>query len=251
MIQDTEPLWIRQLGNGKSLLLVHGLLMNGDMFEPVLESLSMNYHVLVPDLRGFGRSGHLAPPYTVEQHARDLEKLLMSLSISSTVVLGYSQGGVVAQQLALDYPNLVSHLVLCCTFAYNQLTWQEKIEGLMMPWLIRLFSTRQLVQLFKGLTPEQLKHLETMIASNHKSRMVEATQIMLKFDSRHRLSDIKCPTLIVAGETDTAVPLHHARMLSQGIPNAKRLVIPGAGHELIWTHAADLINTVESFLGES
>jgi pimeloyl-ACP methyl ester carboxylesterase len=96
MIQGTEQLCIRQVGNGRSLLLIHGLLMNGDMFEPVLESLSKGYHVLVPDLRGFGRSGQLAPPYTVEQHARDLEQLLKSLSISSTVVLGYSQGGVVA-----------------------------------------------------------------------------------------------------------------------------------------------------------
>ena len=251
MIQDTQQLFIRQLGNGRSLLLIHGLLVNGEIFEPVLESLSKNYYILVPDLRGFGRSGHLAPPYTVEQHARDLGQLLKALSISSTVVLGYSQGGVVAQQLALDYPNLVSHLVLCCTFAYNQLTWREKIEGLIMPWLIRLLSTKQLVQLFKGLTSEQLKQLETIIASNDKSRMVEATKIMLGFDSRHRLRDIKCPTLIVAGGTDTAVPQHHARMLSQGIPNAKLFVIPSAGHEMIWTHGADMMNAVESFLGES
>jgi pimeloyl-ACP methyl ester carboxylesterase len=251
MIQDNEQLWVKQLGNGRTLLLIHGLLMNGDMFEPVLESLMKNYHVLVPDLRGFGRSGQLAPPYTVEQHAQDLEKLLKSLSISSIVVLGYSQGGVVAQQLALDYPNLVSHLVLCCTFSYNQLTWQEKIEGLVMPWLIRLFNTKQLVQLFKGLTLEQSKQLEKIIASNHKPRMVEATEIMLKFDSRHRLRDIHCPTLIIAGENDTAVPLHHARMLSKGIPNAKLLVIPSAGHEMIWTNGTDIINAVESFLGEA
>jgi pimeloyl-ACP methyl ester carboxylesterase len=119
-----------------------------------------------------------------------------------------------------------------------------------MPWLIQLFSAKQLAQLFKGLTPEQSKQLERIIASNHKSRMVEATKVMLRFDSRHRLKDIKCPTLIVAGETDTAVPLHHARMLSQGIPNAKLFVIPSAGHEMIWTHGADIMNAVEFFLGE-
>lgn len=190
------------------------------MFEPVLESLANDYRVLTPDLRGSGRSGHLAPPYTVEQHARDLARLLASLSISSTVVLGYSQGGAVAQQLALDYPDCVSCLVLCCTFAYNRLTWQEKLEGLVMPWLVRLFSARQLAQMVKGLTPEQLQQLETMIASNRKSRMAEAIEAMLRFDSRPRLEDIKCPTLVVAGATDTAVPLPHARMLAQEIPDA-------------------------------
>ena len=250
MIQGAEKLHIRQAGSGPSLLLVHGLLMNGDMFEPVLESLANDHRVLMPDLRGFGRSGHLAPPYTVEQQAHDLAQSLKSLSISSTAVLGYSQGGAVAQQFALDYPGLVSHLVLCCTFAHNQLTWQEKLEGLLMPWLVRLFSARQLARTAKGLTPGQFEQLETMIASNNKSRMIEAIQNMLRFDSRHRLREIQCPTLIVAGEIDTAVPLHHARMLAQGIPGARLLVMPSAGHEMLWTHGVELVNAVESFLSE-
>jgi hypothetical protein len=129
-----------------------------------------------------------------------------------------------------------SHLVLCCTFAYNQLTWLEKLEGLLMLWLVRLCSAKQLAQMVKGLTPEQSKEIETMIASNRKSQMVEATKFMLSFDSRHRLRDIKCPTLVVAGASDTAVPLYHARMLAEGILDAKLYVIPQAGHEMLWTH---------------
>jgi pimeloyl-ACP methyl ester carboxylesterase len=251
VIQDIEQLHLRQVGRGAPLLLVHGLLMNGEMFEPVLANLARDHRVLTPDLRGCGHSGHLAPPYTVAQHAHDLARLLASLSISSTVVLGYSQGGAVAQQLALDYPDCVSRLILCCTFAYNQLTWQEKLEGLLMPWLVRLLRARQLAQMVKGLTPAQRQQLETMIASNRKSRMVEATKAMLRFDSRPRLKDIQCPTLVVAGATDTAVPLHHARMLAQGIPGAELRVIPDAGHEMIWTHSAALINTVRLFLSEA
>jgi 3-oxoadipate enol-lactonase len=243
-----EQLHLKQAGNGMPLLLIHGLLMNGEMFEPIVEKLAQNCHVLVPDLRGFGRSKQLAPPYTVEQHARDLACLLNSWSIPSTVVLGYSQGGAVAQQLVLDYPSLVSHLVLCCTFAHNQLTWQEKFEGLLMPWLVRVCSAKQLAHMAKGLTPEQSKQLETIIASNHKSRMVEATKVMLHFDSRHRLGEIACPTLVVAGATDAAVPLHHARMLAQGIPGARLHIIPDAGHEMIWTHGAQLVDAVQSFL---
>jgi pimeloyl-ACP methyl ester carboxylesterase len=157
MTRDVEQLYSRQAGNGASLLLIHGLLMNGDMFEPVLAGLANDYRVLAPDLRGFGRSGHFGPPCTVEQHADDLARLLKSQSISSTIALGYSQGGAIAQQLAMDYPNLVSNLVLCCTFAYNSLTWHEKIEGLLMPWLVRLLSAKQLAQMVKDVTPEQSK----------------------------------------------------------------------------------------------
>jgi pimeloyl-ACP methyl ester carboxylesterase len=251
VIQDAVQLHIRQTGKGTSLLLVHGLLLNGDMFQPVLEGLANDYRILVPDLRGFGRSGHLPPPYTVKQHAHDLARSLEYLSISSTVVLGYSQGGTVAQQLALDYPSLVSQLVLCCTFAYNQLTWQEKLEGLVMPWLVWLSSAKQLAKMVKGLTPTQVKQFEIMVASNHKSRMVEATKEMLRFDSRHRLGNIECPTLVLAGAIDTAVPLHHAHILAHGIPDAKLTIVPHAGHEIVWTHGAQLIEIVKLFLRES
>src|SRR5512135_3395645 len=112
MTSGTEQLYLRQAGIGTPFLLIHGLLVNGDMFGPVFDTFARSYRVLAPDLRGCGHSTHLPPPYTVEQHAYDLALLLKSLSISSAIVLGYSQGGAVAQQLAIDYPNLVRHLIL-------------------------------------------------------------------------------------------------------------------------------------------
>jgi 3-oxoadipate enol-lactonase len=248
MMPAHESLYSKQVGNGPAILLIHGLLMNGDMFEPVVEKLSSEYFVVTPDLRGFGRSGHLSPPDTVEQHAADLAELLRSISISSAIVVGYSQGGVVAQQLTLDYPHLVHCLVLCCTFACNRSTWQEKLEGSVVPLLLRLLTARQLANLAKGLQPEQLAFLETMIASNHRRRMVEAARAMLRFDSRSRLREIQCPTLVVAGAKDQAVPLHHARMLAEGISGAELRVFPEAGHELIWTHGPEFTNTVKSFV---
>ena len=254
MKPDTEQLYLRQAGIGTPFLLIHGLLVNGDMFAPVFDTFARRYRVLAPDLRGHGHSKHLAPPYTVEQHAYDLALLLKSLSISSAIVLGYSQGGAVAQQLAIDYPNLVSRLILACTFAYNQITLQEKLEGKITPWLIRLLSTNQLARMttrvMTGLTPGQAQWLETMIASNEKLRMVEATKAMLRFDSRARLRDVRCPTLIIAGANDSAVPLHHAKMLAQGISGAKLHVVPNAGHEMIFTHAQELVDVVQMFLRE-
>ena len=75
------------------------------MFEPVIKHLASRYRLIVPDLRGHGRSWELLPPYTTEQLASDLARLLDHLDIESTVVLGYSQGGAIAQQLVLDFPN--------------------------------------------------------------------------------------------------------------------------------------------------
>lgn len=248
---QTDPLYWRQAGNGPPLLLIHGLLLTGAMFEPVQDALASSFRVLAPDLRGAGRSRPLPPPDTVAQHARDLAAGLHALSLSSVAVLGYSQGGAVAQQLALDYPGLVSRLILACTFAHNQMTWSEKLEGQVLPWLVRLLSARQLAGLMPGLTPAQRQALEAMISSNDKGYMVAATRTMLAFDSRARLGDIGCPTLIVTGEKDQAVPFHHARQLAQGIPGARLHVIPQAGHEMIWTHGPALVEAVEDFLRQT
>ena len=60
-------LYFTEHGSGPPLLLVHGLMVSGEMFEPVIEPLATRHRVIVPDLRGHGRSRELWPPYTVAQ----------------------------------------------------------------------------------------------------------------------------------------------------------------------------------------
>src|ERR1041384_3916068 len=96
-----ELLYFTERGSGPPLLLVHGLMVTGDMFEPVIEHLAIRHRVIVPDLRGHGRSRGLPPPYHAAQLASALARLLDHLDIDSAAVLGYSQGGAIAQQLVL------------------------------------------------------------------------------------------------------------------------------------------------------
>jgi 3-oxoadipate enol-lactonase len=114
-------------GAGPPLLLIHGMMISGDMFEPVVETLAARHRLIVPDLRGHGRSRRLPPPYTVAQLAADLAALLDDLGLASVDVLGYSQGGAVAQQLACDHPDRCRRLVLACTYAYNMATFRERL----------------------------------------------------------------------------------------------------------------------------
>ena len=77
-------------GAGPPLLLVHGVMITGGMFEPVLDHFAARHRVIVPDLRGHGRSRGLPPPFTVERLARDLADLLDHLDVDTVDVLGYS-----------------------------------------------------------------------------------------------------------------------------------------------------------------
>src|SRR5919202_1774757 len=180
----SDGLCARQLGVGPPLLLIHGLMATGEMFEPVLDDFAEHHRVIVPDLRGHGRSVCLAGPYTVAKLAEDLAELLDTLGVESADVLGYSQGGAVAQQFARDYPDRTRHLVLVCTYAYNMLTFRERLEGALLPWLVRVLGPRRLATLFvhpglglgggRPLTPEAARHFRDIMTSNDRLLMIEA-----------------------------------------------------------------------------
>jgi len=250
---STELPFFSERGSGPPLLLVHGLMVTGEMFEPVIEHFAARHRVIVPDLRGHGRSRGLPPPYTTAQLGADLSRLLDHLGVDSAAVLGYSQGGAIAQQLVLDHPQRCSRLVLACTFAFNMETLSEKLEGRLTPLLIRLLGMRRLAQFtvsqgFKGLSKERAGWLAGLIAGQERELMVSAWRETMAFDSRGRLAQIGCPTLVVAGANDQAVPIHHAKMLHDGIPGSRLVIIDGADHGLIFTHTGELLRVTDEFL---
>jgi pimeloyl-ACP methyl ester carboxylesterase len=177
--------------------------------------------VIVPDLRGHGRSRVLPPPYTASQHAADVLLLLDHLGVESATVLGYSYGGTIAQQLVLDYPRRCDRLVLACTHAFNMATFRERIEGRLVPILIdilgmRLFAKFVLSRGMRRIDGKRPDWVLELIASQNTKSMVSTWREAMAFDSRGRLADIRCPALVVAASNDTAVPLNHAKMLING-----------------------------------
>jgi 3-oxoadipate enol-lactonase len=250
-------LYFAERGSGPPLLLVHGLMVTGEMFEPVIEDLATRHRVIVPDLRGHGRSRGLPPPYTAVQLASDLSHLLDHLGIDSTAVLGYSQGDAIAQQLVLDYPKRCDRLVLVCTYAFNMATFRERLEGRrLVPLLIKVLGMRRFAKFVVSQGLKQLgkeradwaDRLASLIAAQDRKLMLSAWRETMAFDSRRRLVEIGCPTLVVAASNDQAVPIHHAKMLHDGITGSQLVMIDGANHALIWTHADELVRVTDEFL---
>lgn len=242
-------------GSGPPLLLLHGALVTGGIFDPIVDRFAASHRVIVPDLRGHGRSRALPGPYTAHDLASDLVPLLEQLGIGSTSVLGYSHGGLIAQQFALDWPQLCDRLVLACTFAYNMATPRERVEGFVTLGLIRLLGPRRFGQLImsqgaKELGKERVTWLAGFVADQDRRPMVATWKELLAFDSRPRLGEITCPTLVVAGGEDKGVPMHHAHMLHDGIRGSQLAVIDGAAHTLLWTHPEQLLRITEAFLVE-
>jgi pimeloyl-ACP methyl ester carboxylesterase len=254
VLASSELLYFTERGSGSPLLLVHGLMVTGEMFDPVIEHFAARHRVILPDLRGHGRSRGLPPPYTAAQLASDLAHLLDHLGIDSTAILGYSQGGAIAQQLVLDYPQHCDRLVLACTYAFNMATPREWLEGHLAPLLIRLLGMRRLADLVVSqsmlqVDKERAHWLADLMANQDRKLMLAAWRQTMAFDSRQRLAEIRCPTLVVAGSNDQGVPIHHAKMLHDGIPGSQLVMIEGADHALIWTHTDEFVRVTDEFLG--
>ena len=250
----SDLLYLTERGSGPPLLLVHGLMVTGEMFEPVIEHFATRHRVIVPDLRGHGRSRGLAPPYTAAQLASDLSRLLDHLGIDSTAMLGYSYGGAIAQQLALDHPKRCDRLVLACTYAFKMATFRERLEGHLLPLLFNVIGMRRFAKFVvsrrsRRLGKERADWVVGLIADQDRKLMVSAWRAAMAFDSRRRLAEIKCPTLVVAASNDETVPLHHAKTLHDGITGSKLVIIDGANHALIWTRPNELVGMTDEFLG--
>ena len=251
-----QPIFARLMGHGPPTLLIHGMTVSGEMFAPIAEQLAATHQLIIPDLPGHGRSGSVPGPYSPQRLAGDLADLLSHLQMRQATVLGYSQGGPVALQLAHDHPDLLGRLILVCTYAFNMLSRRERVEGLLIPWIFRIIGPRRLGAMIrrrpattggKALTTAQAEFVARLIAETPRAAAGDWAREAMAFDGRRWLADIAVPTLVVAGAKDSAVPTHHARMLAQDIPGAALREIPDAGHMLIFTHAAELLTIIDEW----
>jgi pimeloyl-ACP methyl ester carboxylesterase len=248
---------VRDRGSGAPILLLHGLLATGDMFGLLASLLGETSRLLIPDLRGHGREGHLPGPYDAETIAADLAPTLDDLGVVSTHVLGHSHGGAAAQAFAAAHPHRVRSLTLVSTYAVQQLTGWERIGGLLAPAIVTLLGTPRVARLVRRLrpagggrrlTPEAAALRAAMVAANDSRQMAAALWAARCFDSREWLERLQVPTLVVTGDADRVVAPRQAHLLAAGIPDAQLRSLAGAGHELPLSHPGELAHLVATWL---
>ena len=98
--------------NGPPLVLLHGLGRRWQVFLPIIPALSMRWHIFAPDLRGHGRSSHLARGYHGSQYSEDIIGLLREKVSAPAVLFGHSLGGMLAMSVASHHPELMRALIL-------------------------------------------------------------------------------------------------------------------------------------------
>ena len=226
------------------------------------EALADDFHVIVLDNRGAGRSTQPTPGYTVVDMAADAAALLEHLGLSQVNVFGFSLGGMIALNLAVRRPDLVGRLALGCTTAGGDLWYSP--EDRVMANLVSPPTTGDRVQdylngvwmscsnAFVEEHPETIQALMELgsrypqTADGYAGQM----QAVLAHDVVRDLAGLKMPVLVMHGDADLMIPLENGLALARAVPDAELILYPGAGHLFFIEEAAAVNEDLRAFFTE-
>jgi pimeloyl-ACP methyl ester carboxylesterase len=223
-------------GRGPPLLMIHGLGSSGDDWAFQRGEFARHFTLIMPDLRGSGRSAKPPGQYSIAQFAADSWALLDALGIGSASILGFSLGGAVAQEMALMRPGCVQKLVLCNALAnYRTDTPRKWLEARMQVALVHLLGLRRTAKLIANrLFPHEdqapkRQRVVDVVGANPKAAYMATINALIGWSALDRIHAIACPVLILAAEFDYT-PLADKRAEAAHFPRAEFVVVEGSRH---------------------
>jgi len=224
-------------GAGPALTLVHSLGTNLSLWDPQAGPLSSRFSVLRYDVRGHGKSSVPPGPYSVEQMADDLYRVLAELRIARTHVVGIAMGGMIAMALALAHPDMVTSLVLSDTTSRygpeaargvkdrSRIVETHGMAAVVEPVLERVFTAG-----FRERHPETADRVRDMFVATDPMGFIWSSQAIACADLYEQLPAIACPALVMVGDQDKATPVEMAKLIVDQIPRAELVILEAASH---------------------
>lgn len=249
-------LWVESQGAGTPVLLLHGLGSSGADFEQVAPGLSRSHRVVVPDVRGHGRSGKPPGPYSVPLFAGDIAQVCDHLGLKGAHVAGLSMGGMIAFQLAVDRPDLVRSLTIINSGpALVPRTLKQKLPLLLRLLILGWFGPGAFARvlapkLFPKPEQEALRRqLIERVGSNDKAAYLAATRALIGWSVVDRVKEIACPILVLGSDRDytpTAVKRAYMALLR----DARLVELRDSGHAAPADQPEQVLAAMESFLAQ-
>ncbi|MGC8657640.1 MAG: alpha/beta fold hydrolase [Desulfomonilaceae bacterium] len=257
--QDKLNIYYEIHGQGSPLVMIRGLGSNADHWYAQTEFFAKFFKVLIFDNRGIARSSDPGEDYTVPAMAADTVGLMDALKLKMAYVMGLSMGGMIAQELAINYPDRIKGLVLVCTHCGGSRQTQPSAEvSALFKEMVYENSPEAKVNaattLFHLHTlknfPEIPKYYSDVSLKNPASTEILIKQwgAVLQHDTYSRLPRIGAPTLVLSGDGDVLIPPENSKILAERIPNAELEIVPNAGHQVLIEQAALCNEAILNFL---
>lgn len=249
-------LFYETAGKGRTLVLVHGGLVDSRLWDDQFGAFAKHYRVIRYDLRGFGRSAYPTGPFS---HVDDLYALLKFLKVERCYLVGLSLGSMIAADFTLEHPEMVERLVLTApglrgasaprnekARAVYKVAETEGRDKAIDAWMENDFFATG-----KDNNPAYDERMRAMLRDNYKTWGPTPTQLVWNWPKQQtadRLPEIKAPTLVIVGDKDAPSILVNAKVYEETIPGARKIIIKGVSHHLVMEKPKEYNRLVLSFL---
>ena len=253
-----ESLYTRRIGDGPDMVLLHGWGMHSGVWEQLAPILAKDYRVTLVDLPGHGYSRAAEQNHSLE----DLVLAVAAVTPPSAIWIGWSLGGLIAQQLAIDHPERVSRLVLtasspCFT---RRPDWACALERDVLHQFAESLSSdyRNTLKRFIALevrgsecAGEQLRRLRDLVFQRgdpNVQALSDGLAVLEHTDLRVELAALSCSVLILLGERDNLVPATVGTAMTELLADARVHIFERAGHAPFFSHLAEFVQRLRAFL---
>jgi pimeloyl-ACP methyl ester carboxylesterase len=238
-------------GEGKPIVLLHGAFMTINLnWAEIIPELAKTRKVIALEMQGHGHTAYSDRPIAFSTFASDVAGVMKLLKIDSADIVGYSFGGTIAYQFAIQYPQLVKKLIIISS-TYKTEGWQQEGRNVM----------QMMKPEFLDGTPLQAEYIKVApdTANWHKflGKMMDADKIPFDLGDEN-IKKIKSPVLIISGDNDgidKAVLMNTYKLLGGevfadmvGLPKSRLAIIAGKGHVTVMMDTAAILSNINSFL---
>lgn len=227
-------IYYEEYGSGEPLILVHGGMGVGRLFEPQIADFSKQFRVIVPDSRGHGKTDNPGGILRYRLMADDMAAFIGALELKAPLICGWSDGGQIALELGMHYSEDVRAIVVGAAWYRFSQAYQDLLGtmGFEAPGRVSIERIKQTM-------PEMVGLWQSWHSSAHGPGYWEtlATQISTMWWTplNYTADDfrkIEIPTLILVGDRDQMVPVDEAAEMYRLIPRAELAIVPDSDHSL-------------------
>jgi len=257
IVSDDTEIFYDVAGAGPPVILLHPFPANHEFWLPVAAYLSSRYQLIMPDLRGHGRSGLGNGPATMRRHASDVARVMTDASVDRAPLIGVSIGGYTLFEFWRQFRDRVSALVLCNTKAQAD-TAEARASRLeaandvlqrgtepffesMLPKLLGETTRQSRPDLVEGAL-RMMRQMSAEDVAGVQRGMAERS------DSVSTLKTINAPVLIITGDEDNMTGVAEAEVMKQNIAGSQIKVIAKAGHYPPWEQPQEAGKLLRNFL---
>ena len=244
-------LYVETHGEGTPILLIHGGLETCRMWDPTIPTLSLNAQVITPSSRGHGRSDNPTGQFSYPLMAADMAQLIQALGLNQPFVVGYSDGGQVALEMATAYPGLARGYLIGGIFHTLTDAWRQVMQGPLgfdAPGVVDFERViRSDPATFQVL---QERHDKFHQPGYWKTLLVQLSSSWLNppHHSRADFAKIADPALFWCGDRDVFCPPEQNLEMYRMVKGADLAVFPNADHFTIAQQFDNIVTVMQNFM---